>query len=94
MTIYFDENFLINLAKIQDFIANDSINRAIKFKDDLYQKISEIYPFPLRFRKNLLVNKDNVRDLIFKGYVVPFEINDNHIMILTIYKNNLWKPKQ
>lgn len=37
------------------------------------------------------MNNTNIRDLIFKGYVVPFLIS-NDIYILGIYKQNLWKP--
>lgn len=46
---------------------------------------------PRRFRKNGLTANNNIRDLIFKGYVVVFEISDEDIEILGIYKNNLWQ---
>ena len=46
---------------------------------------------PYRFRKNLDINDDDVRDLIFHGYVVPFYIDKEKdtITILLIYKENL-----
>ena len=44
-----------------------------------------------RFRKDGLTANNNIRDLIFKGYVIVFEISDENIEILGIYKNNLWQ---
>ena len=47
---------------------------------------------PYRFRKNRYFHKDNVRDLIFNGYVIPsFIIDDKTVTILAIYKQNLPK---
>ncbi len=42
-----------------------------------------------RFRKNLIANDENIRDLIFKGYVIPFEIKKDSIAILQIYSQNI-----
>ena len=93
MTINLTKDFLNDLDSIFDFIAQDSIENAVKFKDDLYDEISKIAFMPYRFRKNQIANKDTIRDLIFKGYVVPFAINEEYIEILGIYKTNLWEPK-
>ena len=49
---------------------------------------------PFKYRKNLQLNKDNVRDLIFKGYVIPFLVDKDEIIILDIYKYNIWKWKK
>ena len=45
---------------------------------------------PYKHRKNFITNDENIRDFIFKGYVIIFEINEN-IEILNIYKHNLPK---
>ncbi len=94
MTINLSKDFLSDLEYIFDFIAQDSLENAVKFKIDLYAEISKIPFMPKRFRKNLIINKDNFRDLIFKGYVVPFAIKEEFIEILGIYKNNLWKSNE
>ena len=44
---------------------------------------------PYRFRKNKTINREDTRDLIFKGYVVVFRIEQDYIKILAIYKHNL-----
>ena len=55
------------------------------------KKIESLSTFAYRFRKNQYFHKDNIRDLIFKGYVIPFIIEDDTIKILSIYKHNLPK---
>ena len=39
---------------------------------------------PYRFRKNLKQNRNDVREMIFKSYVVPFRIKKDSIIILSI----------
>lgn len=48
---------------------------------------------PYSHRQNFDANNKNVRDLIFKGYVIPYHINNetSTITILFIYKEN--QPK-
>ncbi|EGR7920127.1 type II toxin-antitoxin system RelE/ParE family toxin, partial [Campylobacter jejuni] len=44
-----------------------------------------------KFRKSLAFDDENVRDFIFKGYVIPYKIDKEKdlIIILGIYKENL-----
>ncbi len=44
---------------------------------------------PFRCRKNAILDDKNVRDLIFKGYVIVFRIKQDEIEILEIFKENL-----
>ena len=59
-----------------------------KFEADL-KNIIDIAFMPYRFRKNQRLNKEDIREMIFKGYVIPFRIADDHIKILSIFKHNL-----
>ncbi|SFV51727.1 hypothetical protein MNB_SV-3-884 [hydrothermal vent metagenome] len=47
---------------------------------------------PYKYRKSYYFSDDNIRDYIFKGYVIPYrvEINKNRLTILGIikYKDN------
>lgn len=92
MNIVFTENFEIRLKAILDFIALHSVSRAVLFHNELYAKIAKIPQMPHSFRKNQLLNNENVRDMIYKGYVVVFKIVPESIVILSIYKHNLWNP--
>ena len=44
---------------------------------------------PYRYRKNAILGDENVRDLVFKGYVITYRINEKSIEVLLIYKENL-----
>lgn len=46
---------------------------------------------PYKCRKSVLFDDGN--DLIFKGYIIPFEITESEIKILYIFKHNLPKIK-
>jgi plasmid stabilization system protein ParE len=69
------DRFKDELEVIIDFIALDSVNRALSFYDEIIAKINKITDNPYLYRKRPLLNDDNVRELIYKGYTVPFEID-------------------
>ena len=84
----FEEEFEI----IIDFIALDSVNRALEFYDELILKIKNIPHSPYAYRKRNNSESPTTRELIFKGYTIPFEIDEknNKIIILGIFNQNLW----
>lgn len=43
---------------------------------------------PLKYKKSIYFNDENIRDLVFKGYVVPYKIDTakNKIIIIGINK--------
>lgn len=83
---------MLDLEKIADFISLDSIKQANLFLDNLEKSIENIPFMPYKNRKSLSFDNENIRDLIFKGYVIPYLIDKskNEILILGIYKSNLW----
>lgn len=56
----------------------------------MYSKIEEIPFHPYIYRKK--DDDENLRELIYKGYTIPFEIDKekNKIIILGIFNQNLW----
>ena len=84
----FEEEFEI----IVDFIALDSVNRALEFYDELIFKIKKISHSPYSYRKKNNSESPTTRELIFKGYTIPFEIDEknNKIIILGIFNQNFW----
>lgn len=91
MRIIQSERFTQELNTISDFIAEDSLARAQEFQEQLKAKIEAMADSPLMYRKSNSFNDDNIRDLIFKGYVIPYLINNDEILILGIYKANKWE---
>ena len=84
----FDEE----LGVIVQFIAQDSMVRALEFFDTLIEKIHEIPQYPYAYRQREASQDEKTRELIFKGYSVPFLIDEenNSIVVLGIFNQNLW----
>ena len=91
MKILFTDDFKENLKEILKFIKQDSKDRAYTFRDSLKNEIIKIPERPYSYRENLTMKDTQVRDLIFKGYVVVFIIEESKqtITIISIYKHNL-----
>jgi len=88
LTIVQDDEFIINLKKIFRFISKDSKNKAKAFNSVLYAKIHNLSTSPYKYRKSLYFDDIHVRDMIFKGYTIPYLIDEhnNVIVILDIFK--------
>lgn len=93
MKISYTDDFYEALGEIEDFIADDSSARARTFHKELIKAINSLTFMPYKCRKSKLFDDENVRDLIFKGYIIPFEITENEIKILYIFKHNMPKIK-
>jgi len=88
MQIIRDTNYLQKLQSIMEYIAQDSVNQALKFQVDLDEIIHDIPDMPFKYKKSIYFNDKNIRDLVFKGYVVPYKIDHvkNQIIIIGINK--------
>ena len=89
--IKYKPKFERELKTIFDFIAKDSLSRAREFRDELIAKIERTAQTPFICRKSINFNDESIRDLIFKGYVIPYLIDDEVIYVLGIYKANEWE---
>lgn len=86
------KRFKTELDKIVFFIEIDSPNRAFNFFEDIISKIEKIPNNPYIHRKRVEAKDENLRELIYKGYTVPFEIDNKNrkIIVLGIFNQNLW----
>ena len=91
MVIRRTARFNLELKSVFDFIAKDNPNRAREFRNELIAKIERTAQTPFICRKSINFNDDEVRDLIFKGYVIPYLVDDEIIYVLGIYKANEWE---
>ena len=92
MRIIKDPKFNEEFKAILRFIALDSKPRAINFKNELIFKVNDLPYMPYKYRKSHYFSDDNIRDYIFKGYIIPYSIDTskNTLTILGIvkYKDN------
>ncbi|MBE8190509.1 MAG: type II toxin-antitoxin system RelE/ParE family toxin [Candidatus Thioglobus sp.] len=83
--------FADELSNILDFIALDNPRLALQFQQDLLLQIDKIPQNPLSFRQSNLFDDKNIRELIFKGYIIIFKIQANNIVVLGIFSTNIWE---
>ena len=88
MTIIKDPRFNDDLKVILRFLALDSKARAKQFKNELISRINDLKFMPRKYRKSIYFSDENIRDYIFKGYVIPYHINTqaNTLTLLGIVK--------
>jgi len=95
MKIKITPSFRNKLKDQLEFIAQDKPGAARKFKSDLIKQIHSLSNMPYRSRKSIFFDRDDIRDLTFKGYIVVYKINtaENSIEIFGFakYQENPFK---
>ena len=82
MKIVYDPRFSSSLNEILDYISLDSQTRAMQFQKNLKQKIEDLVKMPYMCRKSIHFEGENIRDLVFKGYAVVYNINESKEIII------------
>jgi len=84
------DEYKSELQDILRFIANDKISASKQFKQELDKQITNIPNFPYKHRKSIYFDDTNVRDMIFKGYTINYEIDldRNTIYLFSIFNTN------
>jgi len=81
--------FEYELGEIIDYIAKDKKSAAKAFNRNLQSAIETLNDHPNKGR----LSDDGYRELVHKGYTVPYLIDDENIVILGIFNQNEWKYK-
>jgi plasmid stabilization system protein ParE len=84
--IVYEKRFYNDIKEIIYFIKKDKPKSAENFKKNLKSKIEDLQNFPYKYRKSIFFDDENIRDLIYKGYIIPYKITENEIIILGITK--------
>ena len=74
MKIKLSVSFREKLANQVKFISKDKPGAARMFKNDLLLHLRKIPEQPYSYRRSHFFKDENIRDLIFKGYVITFRI--------------------
>jgi len=90
MQIELDDKFKRNFQTILEYIAKDKITASKNFKKELFKQIKNIPNFPYKYRKSFYFEDKNIRDIIFQGYTIVYEvdINQDLIVVLDIFNQN------
>lgn len=78
-----------NLVEIEEFIARDSLERAIQFLDALIDHVEAILAdSPKCGRTVPEIGNPNIRELIYRGYRIVYRFNGNRIEVLTVFEGH------
>ena len=93
MQIIKDELFKENLKTVLKYIAQDSKTKASKFNKQLSVQVNKLDNMPFKFRQSNYYEDNNIRDLIFKGYTIPYLVDEEKelIVVLDIFKYSFRK---
>jgi plasmid stabilization system protein ParE len=86
MKISIKDSFRNRLLNQVEYIAQDSPRAARRFHQNIFKSIRDIAKNPYQCRKSIFFDDANIRDLIFKGYVIVFRINKNEIEVFGFVK--------
>jgi toxin ParE1/3/4 len=86
MKIKWTHEALERLFEIEDFISQDSPERAGKFVDQIVEHAESLSDKPLRGRTVPEISNPDIRDLIFNKYRIVYRINGNNLDILTVFE--------
>lgn len=95
MRLKISKSFRNKLNDQVKFIAKDKPSAARKFKSEIIERIKEIPQMPFKNRKSIFFDREDIRDLIYKGYIIIYKINDREKTIevfgFTKYEDNPFK---
>lgn len=80
----------IELNTILDFIGENNPKNALNFARKLDAKINDLPHFPYKCRQSQKSTDINIRELIFEGYVIPYRVDSEKIIVLGIFSENEW----
>jgi len=93
MIISISNEFLKLLTEQVRYIYKDKPRAALKFRKDLLKNIKKDLKQPFHFKKSRYMENENIRDYIFKGYVVVYEVDIENKIVSVFgfikYKNSL-----
>ena len=76
-----------DLLDIKRYISSqDTLSKAHKFISELKSNIKTLDQMPERCRKSYYSDEINTHDLIYKKYTIVFQVRENKVHILSLFK--------
>ena len=88
MIVSISIEFLKLLTEQVRYIYKDKPRAALKFRKDLLKNIKKDLKQPFHFKKSRYIDDENIKDYVFKGYVVIYEadIEKNIVFVFGFIK--------
>lgn len=89
MNIAWSQEANDNLLDIEDYIARDSLERAIRFIDALITHTEEMLSDnPRTGRVVPEIGNPDIRELIYRGYRIVYRLNKGTLEVLTVFEGH------
>jgi len=86
-TVVVEPEALSDLKNIYQYILKqDSKTKATTFINELHKIMASLNIMPNRCRKSYYLDKQNTKDLIYKGYSIVFQIRTTNVHVLAIFR--------
>ena len=79
---------MLRLFEIEDFISQDSPDRAGKFVDQIIEHTKSLSNNPLSGRTVPEISNPDIRELVFKKYRIVYRIKGSNLDILTVFEGH------
>ena len=91
MKIIESKHFKDELRVIAFYIKKDKLSASLSFVSLLKKKIRDLKDFPYQYKKSIYFDNDEIRDMIYSGYTIVYEVNQEHntLELLSIFNQNL-----
>lgn len=77
MRLKISRSFSDKLNDQVDYIAKEKPYAARIFKSEIISRIKKISHMPYKNRKSIFFDREDIRELIYKGYLVVYKINES-----------------
>ena len=89
MTVTWSQEAGDNLVDLEEFIARDSVERAVRFVDALIDHAEVILADnPHSGRTVPEIGNPDIRELVYRGYRIVYRLNGDQIEILTVFEGH------
>lgn len=88
MKLLWTKEAISNLHEIEEFIACDNSEAAIKFVDKLISLAETLVENPKKGRIVPELSIEQIREIIYKKYRIVYLLKENSIEILTVFESH------
>lgn len=81
MRVEISDSFLQKLHRQVAYIATDKTTAARKFKKDILHRCKKLVDHPFKFKKSIYFERDDIRDMTFKGYTIVYKVDSENDLI-------------
>lgn len=88
MKLLWTEEAISNLREIEEFIARDNAETAIKFVDELIDKAETLVENTKKGRIVPELSIEQIREIIYKKYRIVYLLKESSIEILIVFESH------